>query len=325
MFRNIDDDLLQSLIKESSSISEILRKLNLVPCGANHRELSLYIYESNIFDTSTLVGRKICRNKKERHYKLLSDILKEDVNYSSNKLKKRLISEGIFEYKCEKCGISEWLDNDITLELHHINGKHNDNRLSNLQILCPNCHSQTKNYKGKAEQRDKIDTELKMIKIIENEKIKFLNRKKREKESKIQLPKRYCKVCGKELDYKHKYFCSFECYKQEISKDKPNKDELINTSKEVTSFIEMGKYYNVCDNSIRKWCKEFNILNIVRNNFKSKSLKVIQYTLNGEFVKKWDSAKVASNELNFKKENIQQVCNGYKKTCGGYIWKYEKV
>ena len=56
----------------------------------------------------------------------------------------------IKEYKCERCGRTEWEGFPIPLELHHLNGVHNDNRLENLQILCPNCHALTDNYSGKS-------------------------------------------------------------------------------------------------------------------------------------------------------------------------------
>lgn len=67
--------------------------------------------------------------------------------YQKSKLRVRLIKEGYKEYKCEKCGLSKWLNKPIQLELHHINGNSHDHSLDNLQILCPNCHSQTDNYK----------------------------------------------------------------------------------------------------------------------------------------------------------------------------------
>ena len=50
---------------------------------------------------------------------------------------------------CELCNTSEWLGSAITLEIHHIDGNNKNNELSNLQILCPNCHSQTDNYRAK--------------------------------------------------------------------------------------------------------------------------------------------------------------------------------
>ena len=50
------------------------------------------------------------------------------------------------ERKCEQCGLSEWLGQDIPLQVHHINGNHNDNRLENLQVLCLNCHGLTDSY-----------------------------------------------------------------------------------------------------------------------------------------------------------------------------------
>jgi 5-methylcytosine-specific restriction endonuclease McrA len=61
-------------------------------------------------------------------------------------LKRRLIAEGLKQHRCEECGISEWLGRPLSMELHHTNGDPHDNRIENLQLLCPNCHSQTENY-----------------------------------------------------------------------------------------------------------------------------------------------------------------------------------
>lgn len=79
----------------------------------------------------------------------MQEILKEDSIYQSYKLAKRLIKEGIKESKCECCNLSKWQNKPIPLELHHINGIHSDNRLENLQLLCPNCHALTDSYRGK--------------------------------------------------------------------------------------------------------------------------------------------------------------------------------
>lgn len=53
------------------------------------------------------------------------------------------------EHKCEECKLKIWNDKPITLESHHKNGNHKDNSEENLMLICPNCHSQTENYKAK--------------------------------------------------------------------------------------------------------------------------------------------------------------------------------
>lgn len=69
-------------------------------------------------------------------------------NCASSFLRKRLFNEKYFTRKCYVCGLSRWLGNMIPLELHHIDGNRLNNLLSNLTILCSNCHSQTHNDIG---------------------------------------------------------------------------------------------------------------------------------------------------------------------------------
>ena len=80
----------------------------------------------------------------------LQDILDgKHPQYPTFLLKKRLIAEGIKEYKCDGCGIQEWNKKPIVIEMDHINGNRHDHSLENLRMLCPNCHSQTPTYKNK--------------------------------------------------------------------------------------------------------------------------------------------------------------------------------
>lgn len=72
-------------------------------------------------------------------------------------LKQRLLEAGLKTNKCERCGLEEWRDEPIVIALHHLNGDGNDNRLANLVFLCPNCHSQTANYSGRALRRELRD------------------------------------------------------------------------------------------------------------------------------------------------------------------------
>jgi len=65
----------------------------------------------------------------------------------SDDLRKKLISDGLKSHECEKCKLTDWMGSPITLELDHIDGDHFNNALTNLQILCPNCHSQTPHHR----------------------------------------------------------------------------------------------------------------------------------------------------------------------------------
>jgi 5-methylcytosine-specific restriction endonuclease McrA len=71
-------------------------------------------------------------------------------NYATRaSVRKEILKNGLLDYKCNSCGIDQWNGKNISLELDHINGKRDDHRLENLQFLCPNCHSQTKTFRGK--------------------------------------------------------------------------------------------------------------------------------------------------------------------------------
>jgi transposase-like protein len=75
-------------------------------------------------------------------------------------LKRRLLGAGLKTPNCEVCGIAEWRGQPLSLALHHVNGDGRDNRLENLQLLCPNCHSQTENFAGRNVKRLPVRSEL---------------------------------------------------------------------------------------------------------------------------------------------------------------------
>jgi len=97
----------------------------------------------------------------------LADILSgKHPQYATHHLTGRLVEEGYKKYQCECCGISSWQNNSITLECDHIDGDNSNHLLSNLRLLCPDCHSQTSTFKNK--NRSKEGTEVGSSHSLEN-------------------------------------------------------------------------------------------------------------------------------------------------------------
>ena len=89
-------------------------------------------------------------SKPNGHEMPLLEYLEKSIDIQSNKVRKKLLDEGYKSHQCECCGLSEWLGEPIPLELHHKDGNHFNNKLSNLEILCPNCHAVSGDNAGAA-------------------------------------------------------------------------------------------------------------------------------------------------------------------------------
>jgi DNA-binding CsgD family transcriptional regulator/5-methylcytosine-specific restriction endonuclease McrA len=89
-------------------------------------------------------------------FKPIDEIFAANTRRGRGHLKQRLLSAGLKDGRCERCGISEWRGLPLSMALHHINGDRLDNRVENLELLCPNCHSQTDTYAGRNGRRMKL-------------------------------------------------------------------------------------------------------------------------------------------------------------------------
>ena len=143
---------LKEIVKNSLSKADVLRKMDLRPVGSNYKSLDIRLKKWKI-NIEHFTGQGWNTGEKFRTIRPeipLNEILVENSTYTNNtSLKNKLIKHGLIKYSCKECGIKEWNKNKIVLELNHINGINTDNRITNLELLCPNCHSQTKNFRGK--------------------------------------------------------------------------------------------------------------------------------------------------------------------------------
>lgn len=172
-------------------------------------------------------------------------------------------------HKCEQCGNTHWLGQLITLQVHHIDGDKTNNTLENLQLLCPNCHSYTDNF-GSKNIKQKISDEDFIKSLQENSSIRqalfalglsdasgnYKRAKKLIEENnivKLAPLKNKCLKCGKEIS-KGSLYC-VDCFnlEQRKVKDRPLRNELKYLIRNFP-FTQIGKQYNVSDNTVRKWC-----------------------------------------------------------------------
>lgn len=136
-YKQISVEELQEIVKNNTSLSEVMRQLGYQSITSQQPALKEYLDKNNI-DYSHFKGH--AWNKKE---------IPIGDNNDFGVVNKRTIREILLKerpYKCERCGISTWLNEEIILQVHHIDGNSSHNTRDNLMLLCPNCHSQTDNW-----------------------------------------------------------------------------------------------------------------------------------------------------------------------------------
>lgn len=221
-------DLIE-IVKNSTSKKDVLTKLGMAVSGSSYNILDKKLKKLNI-DTSHF-NKYIGTTKEKKDSVKFESYLIKDSKCSSGThwLKLNLVKKGYLKYECTICkNNGEWQNKKISLHLDHINGIRNDNRLENLRILCPNCHSQTDTYSGK----------------------RFKKYKKKWKQK-----SKKCEKCDTLISDVSK-----ECLKcsRQISLIKPPK-EWLEQLVYMMSFVDIAKIYEVRDNTVRKWCKKYNI------------------------------------------------------------------
>ncbi|MEU9175126.1 HNH endonuclease signature motif containing protein [Streptomyces sp. NPDC048420] len=151
-------EILEPAVAVSASVNEVLRRLGLEVVGGHHTNISRRIKAYGI-DTShfSLVVRTE-RQRYNQRRRTAQEILTEDTStharrVPSSRLKRAMREVGVDD-QCALCGIEGvWLGEPLPLEVDHIDGNWRNNRIENLRLLCPNCHSTTDSYRGRGKVR----------------------------------------------------------------------------------------------------------------------------------------------------------------------------
>jgi hypothetical protein len=133
-------EILQPLVESSKSWAEVCRKLGIKPATGSQSNLTkrakiLKIASNHFTGKLWNKGRTFPPKQKIEVY------LVKNSSAKSHDLKLRLIREGVKKAECEICKITHWMGELVVLELDHKNSDHFDNRIENIQIICPNCHA----------------------------------------------------------------------------------------------------------------------------------------------------------------------------------------
>jgi hypothetical protein len=229
------EEAAREAIAASRSYSEALRRLGMRAAGGNHATLRKYAERiwhipTDHFDPRAAQRRQLA----ERAPRPLSEYLTEHSTYSRGALKRRLFSEGLKERRCEQCGVGEeWNGREMALVLDHINGVADDNRLENLQIVCPNCAATLDTHCGR------------------------------------NKPRR-CKGCETVFrpSFREQQYCSSRCWLDSDASQairaaahvqrvpRPSYEQLLADLREM-SWVAVGAKYGVSDNAVRKWMRRY--------------------------------------------------------------------
>jgi len=217
--RKYTDAQFLEAVKQATYMTEALRLLNVADSSGKTFKKVLNRLKPDISHWIDINVLKMNNFKTGAVEIPLEEVLVENSTYIYSDLRKKLLKYGAIEEKCYLCPLkNEWNGKPLVLQLDHINGVHNDNRIENLRLLCPNCHSQTPTFCGKLE--------------------------------KTKMPK--CKYCSNHVKGKRAKTCQ-QCY---LNKDYRTlnwvpDEELVRLLVENT-FREVSKILKINESSIRK-------------------------------------------------------------------------
>lgn len=274
---------IRQIIETSNSYAQVARKMGYgdVISGAVYRTIHKIIDELEL-DISHFSGQSWSKNKVDiSKYKYGTPLNSGQALRDLSILRSR---------RCEQCGLTKWNEQEIPLEVHHKDGNYLNSELSNLVLLCRNCHALTENF-GSKNRRKKVDDEtlieaLRTTNNVRQALIKVGLTAKGENYNRcydlihkyniIQLNKentreiKRCKRCGRPIATSTAKLCRDCAHEIQRVCERPSREEL-KRKVYTRPFLQIGKEYNVSDSAIRKWCTYYSI------PYKKKDIKRFTY------------------------------------------------
>jgi hypothetical protein len=229
----------RAAVARSRSYSEVLRLLGMRPAGGNFRTVRHYVEQVWRIPTDHLdPAAASAEGLRRREVTPLEAILVEGSTYHRGHLKRRLYASRLKVPVCEQCGQDEsWNGKRMSLILDHVNGIADDNRLENLQIVCPNCAATLPTHCGR------------------------------------NLPcvqPRPCALCGTAFrpNRPAQRYCSRRCARSRPRPRGPRPElrrvprppaQTLLAEVDAHGYRAVGRRYGVSDNAIRKWLRDEGI------------------------------------------------------------------
>jgi transposase-like protein len=205
--------------------------------GGNHRTIRRYAEEVWRIPVDHFDPAAVQRAALGRKPVALAEVLVDGSTYQRSLLKERLFADGLKERSCEPCGQGQmWHGRRMSLILDHVNGKHDDNRLANLRIVCPNCNATLDTHCGRNTRLPRTERACLRCGAL------FFPRHERH---------RYCsRACGQRAERRR----GPQPARRRV--ERPPYEQLLREI-EALGYLAVGRKYGVSDNAIRKWRRAY--------------------------------------------------------------------